>query len=187
MLCWRVHQTLQLHPDSRCDALTAIDAEIRRMHAGLWVRFTARGKIADILRSPAVLSRRAEELWKSTCFEAFLRARPDYPYYEFNFSPSREWAVYRFAQYREGRTCPDDIVPQQEWTDSDAQLQLQANLDFQEAADMPSDKEWLIGLSAVIEETNGRKSYWALRHPAGKPDFHHPDCFALELPPPSAG
>ena len=36
----------------------------------------------------------------------------------------------------------------------------------------------------VIEEINGRKSYWALKHPAGKPDFHHPDCFALELPPP---
>ena len=25
-------------------------------------------------------------------------------------------------------------------------------------------------------------SYWALAHPPGKPDFHHPDCFALELP-----
>jgi hypothetical protein len=34
----------------------------------------------------------------------------------------------------------------------------------------------------VIEETNGRKSYWALAHPPGKPDFHHSDCFALGLP-----
>jgi hypothetical protein len=34
----------------------------------------------------------------------------------------------------------------------------------------------------VIEETNGRLSYWALAHPPGKPDFHHSDCFALELP-----
>jgi len=44
-----------------------------------------------------------------------------------------------------------------------------------------------IGLSAVIEETDGTKSYWALRHPPGKPDFHHPDCFALTLgaPPPA--
>lgn len=41
-----------------------------------------------------------------------------------------------------------------------------------------------IGLSAVIEEMDGTKSYWALAHPAGKPDFHHPDCFTLELPPP---
>jgi hypothetical protein len=39
-----------------------------------------------------------------------------------------------------------------------------------------------LALSAVIEETDGRKSYWALAHPPGTPDFHHPDCFTLELP-----
>jgi len=39
-----------------------------------------------------------------------------------------------------------------------------------------------LALSAVIEEERGRLSYWALRHPPGKPDFHHPDAFALALP-----
>ncbi len=39
-----------------------------------------------------------------------------------------------------------------------------------------------LALSAVIEEKEGTKSYWALKHPPGKPDFHHPDCFALTLP-----
>jgi hypothetical protein len=35
-----------------------------------------------------------------------------------------------------------------------------------------------LGLSAVLEEQDGTKSYWALAHPpGGKPDFHHPDCF----------
>ena len=38
-----------------------------------------------------------------------------------------------------------------------------------------------LALSAVIEELDGTKSYWALAHPPGKPDFHHPDCFALTL------
>ena len=42
--------------------------------------------------------------------------------------------------------------------------------------------DWQIGVSAVIEETDGPKSYWALAHPPGDPDFHHPDCFALEFP-----
>jgi len=36
-------------------------------------------------------------------------------------------------------------------------------------------------LSAVIEDDDGAFSYWALRHPPGKPDFHHPDAFALML------
>jgi hypothetical protein len=34
----------------------------------------------------------------------------------------------------------------------------------------------------VIEETSGGKSYWALAHPPGKPDFHHADGFVYELP-----
>ena len=38
-----------------------------------------------------------------------------------------------------------------------------------------------VGLSAVIEEQGGVLSYWALRHPPGKPDFHHRDSFAMEL------
>ncbi|MBI3061386.1 MAG: hypothetical protein HYY83_05345 [Deltaproteobacteria bacterium] len=28
---------------------------------------------------------------------------------------------------------------------------------------------------------DGTISYWALKHPPGKPDFHHPDAFALEI------
>jgi len=43
-----------------------------------------------------------------------------------------------------------------------------------------------LGLSAVIEEADGTKSFWALAHPPGRPDFHHPDCFALTLGAPDA-
>lgn len=44
--------------------------------------------------------------------------------------------------------------------------------------------ECRLGMSAVIEEQEGTKSYWALAHPPGKPDFHHPACFAITLPTP---
>ena len=36
-----------------------------------------------------------------------------------------------------------------------------------------------LGLSAILEEEDGTISYWALAHPPGRPDFHHPDCLAL--------
>jgi hypothetical protein len=49
-----------------------------------------------------------------------------------------------------------------------------------------ADTSLTLGLSAVIEEKDGTKSYWALAHPPGKPDFHHKDCFALTLPAPSS-
>ena len=38
-----------------------------------------------------------------------------------------------------------------------------------------------LGLSVVIEAHDGALSYWALRHPQAKPDFHHAEAFALEL------
>ena len=41
-----------------------------------------------------------------------------------------------------------------------------------------------LALSSVIEELDGTKSYWALAHPPGQPDFHHPACFAATLPAP---
>ncbi len=43
-----------------------------------------------------------------------------------------------------------------------------------------------VAISAVIEEADGTKSFWALSHPPGKPDFHAPSCFALTLPAPEA-
>ena len=39
-----------------------------------------------------------------------------------------------------------------------------------EVGELSSASLWRLGLSAVIEETNGRKSYWALAHPPGKPE-----------------
>jgi hypothetical protein len=38
-----------------------------------------------------------------------------------------------------------------------------------------------LALAAVVEEDDGRLSYWALQHAPGNPDFHHPECFTLEL------
>jgi hypothetical protein len=32
-----------------------------------------------------------------------------------------------------------------------------------------------------MEERDGRLSYWSLEHAPGRPDFHHPRGFALEL------
>jgi hypothetical protein len=36
-----------------------------------------------------------------------------------------------------------------------------------------------IGLAAVIENTDGNKTYWALQHYAEQPDFHLRQSFSL--------
>jgi hypothetical protein len=46
-----------------------------------------------------------------------------------------------------------------------------------------ADARWELGVSAILEEKDGTKSYWALAHPTGdKPDFHDRACFAAHLP-----
>jgi hypothetical protein len=43
------------------------------------------------------------------------------------------------------------------------------------------DATLALALSAVVENSDGTLSYWALKHPPGRPDFHHADAYVLEL------
>jgi uncharacterized protein len=64
---------------------------------------------------------------------------------------------------------------------SRACYRLQASLEMDQMSSLRIDGGWRIGLAAVIEDTSGHKSYWALAHPPGKADFHHSDSFALQF------
>jgi hypothetical protein len=169
---------LRLHPDSHCAAATRIEADIARPSPGsLILSFVVIGRINDLRLPPVVAPARADELWRHTCFEAFVRPSPGSAYYEFNFSPSTQWAAYHFNGYRSGtRVATEIAAPRIEVRSIAGSYTLQAALEL-DGLSLP----WRIGLSAVLEETNGHKSYWALAHPPGKADFHHADCFALEL------
>jgi hypothetical protein len=168
------------HAEFRPDAELRIGADIARSNpALLTLRYIVTGDIGALCLSPVATAARTNELWRSTCFEAFLRTPAGY--YEFNFAPSTQWAAYAFDGYRRGMRDADGIdTPRIEIRSGSARFELQAALDLDRL--LPLDSPWQLGLSAVIEETNGRKSYWALAHPPGKPDFHHSDCFALEVP-----
>lgn len=178
-----MRQALKLHPDSLCLAATHIEVDVALPRAGsLVLCYFVTGDISD-LRIPSVTAvARTDELWQHTCFEAFVRASPDAGYYEFNFAPSAQWAAYRFDGYRSGMRVATGIsAPRIEVQSSQECYMLRASLELGRLSSLPHTAAWRLGLSAVIEETNGRKSYWALAHPPGKPDFHHSDCFVLEL------
>jgi len=121
---------------------------------------------------------RADDLWQTTCFEAFLRPLSGQGYREWNFAPSGQWAAYEFARYREGRVPAEvDAPPYIRMEDNFTWWALGASIA------VPADTNWELGLSAILEEKDGAKSYWALAHPPGdKPDFHDPVCFAARLP-----
>ena len=120
--------------------------------------------------------KRADELWMTTCFEAFLRREGAEAYREWNFAPSGDWAAYDFARHRDGMAEAEVVEPYVRVEDNLTWWALGATIAVE------AGEQWQLGLSAVLEETDGTKSYWALAHPPGdKPDFHSPDCFAAKL------
>jgi hypothetical protein len=178
-----MRQLLKPHPDSRCLAAAHIEVEVARPRAdSLVLSYIVTGKMNDIRMPPVTEAARRDELWQHTCFEAFVRDSSGGEYYEFNFAPSTQWAAYQFKSYRSGMRVAAEIGPPpiEVWSSSD-RYTLQASLELNRLSGLPRDSAWRLGLSALIEDTSGRKSYWALAHPAGKPDFHHADGFAYEL------
>jgi hypothetical protein len=180
-----MRQALRLHPDSLSSAVTHIDVDVARPHAGsLLLSYSVTGKIGELRLPPVITAARTDELWRHTCFEAFVGNSADDAYYEFNFSPSTQWAAYRFDSYRSGMQVAAGMsAPRIDVQSSPGCYTLQATLALDWLSRSQGDVRWRLGLSAVIEETSGRKSYWALAHPPGKADFHHSDCFTQELPP----
>ena len=106
-----MRQALRLHPDSLCAAVTRIEVDVARPRAGsLVLSYVVTGRIDDLRLPPVTASARADELWRHTCFEAFVRASPGEAYYEFNFAPSTQWAAYRFDCYRSGMRVAAEIA-----------------------------------------------------------------------------
>ena len=119
---------------------------------------------------------RRDNLWQSTCFECFLKGDGEEAYQEWNFSPSGDWAAYDFEAEREGMAPAEvDDPPYVRTEDNFTWWGLGATLSI------PTDAHGRIALSAVVEERDGQRHFFALHHPSEQPDFHHPDCFTARL------
>lgn len=121
--------------------------------------------------------KRIDDLWQTTCFEAFFQAPGEKAYREWNFAPSGDWAAYDFTSNRKGKTHAEVQEPYIRVEDNLTWWALAATIAVDAAI------PWTFGLSAVLEERDGTKSYWALAHPLPeKPDFHDAACFTAMLP-----
>lgn len=173
---------LVAHPDTAREPVSGIAVEVSAPAATTLVcNYSLHGEIGRVLLPGSQQRRRADGLWQHTCFEAFIAA-PGLPgYYEFNFSPSLAWAAYRFSDYRDGM-APANLMqaPGLQVRKSPEQLELTATVHLGGLM-LAGSATLRLALAAVIEDQQGRRSYWALEHPPGRPDFHHPDGFTMEL------
>jgi hypothetical protein len=171
------------HPESGAGPVRGINVHLRRAPGGtLAMTYTIEADLARV-RVPAPRPPRiAHGLWQRTCCECFIALGGEPRYHEFNFAPSGEWAAYAFATYREGEALVDEALnPGIVVRRPGEGLALDATIPLERLSASHARERLSLALSAVIEDEAGSLSYWALRHPADKPDFHHPDSFALEL------
>jgi hypothetical protein len=174
---------LVAHPDTSRHTVSGIAVEVRLASATTLVcNYSLHGDVGRVRMSGAGVGHRAQGLWQHTCFEAFIAAPGVAGYYEFNFSPALDWAAYQFTHYRDGM-APANLTqaPGLHLRRSSDQLQLTATVHLAGLTPLCDAPVLRLALAAVIEDHRGGLSYWALEHPPGEPDFHHPDGFTVEL------
>jgi hypothetical protein len=171
---------LVCHPDTPSSTVSEVTAQLCLGDPGeIWVEFMI-APTAGVVLPPPKPAKRTDNLWQSTCFELFLKPDGEEGYFEFNLSPSFEWAAYEFDSYRSGmRDYSVSFDPEIEITSSRDQVYYWLATDLPLLD--PRRSDFRVCLAAIIEEKDGSKSYWALAHPPGPPDFHHDACFALPL------
>lgn len=163
------------HPDTPVATVRSIETSVWQDHGRWHFRYLIDGTDDLVLPDPEEAGREYG-LWQATCAEAFV-GLPRGAYLEFNFSPSGQWAAYRFDGPREGmRDEPAEVEVflngGEDWLAIEAAIRGKS-----------LEPGLTLGMSCVIQERGGAKSYWALRHRDGPPDFHDRACFAATLPP----
>ncbi|MDQ0462895.1 hypothetical protein QO010_000643 [Caulobacter ginsengisoli] len=179
---------LKAHPDnpsppSGIGSVEYIEVDVLRgTPQTLTLTWLLTGDLGGIVL-PAFRGRsRQDDLWKHSCFELFVRGEGE-SYYEFNFSPSGGWAAYRLASYRgEMTNAPGTPVLDHGFRTGSKSLSMVATLDLSGLPGLSLAEPLRIGLSAIIEDPGGQRSFWALAHPPGEPDFHNPVAFAGDIP-----
>ena len=156
--------SLVRHPDTQPGAIHTVEADLQRHPGGAVATFRAIGDISRLKIPPPASPGRTDELWRTTCFELFV-AGEDSAYREYNLSPSGAWAAYGFDDYRQSMHNGDAHI-EIETSHNNKVLVLIAKIESEFS--LPAQ----IGLTAVIEETDGAIRYWSTAFAPGKPDFH---------------
>lgn len=167
------------HPDVAAPNVRQLTVDATRTgpHT-LLLRYMLAGAI-DALHVPASAPHeRTDDLWKTTCFEAFILPKPGPNYLELNLSPSGRWAAYTFTAYREGMADAPVPTPEISVQRTGEALVLSAEVD---TAGLVGAGPWRVGLTTVVDDLTGGNSYWSLRHPREQPEFHDAAGWVLEL------
>ena len=172
------------HPDTPNSSVKKLSCSVIALDNGdLHLSYHLKGDLQRMLIAELAPSEPKDNLWEHSCFEAFISVDREKAYREYNFSPSSQWAIYAFSDYRVKLNGEASESPSIKRKQRDGELIISVVLPSSCLPDNPQKKPLLIGLSAVIETRDNTISYWALKHPMNTPDFHHRESFNLRINP----
>jgi hypothetical protein len=179
--------TLVAHPSAPCTTDLQLSVALNPDAVGWHLQYTLHGDLSELIVPEPLCPSPADGLWEHTCFEAFVGTARSPSYQEFNFSPSGQWAAYRFSAERVRDAAAESAAPCNmltvtcERTTNTLSLKVLLPTELLPIANNTAPS--LIGLCAVVETRDGRHSYWALHHPrTDRPDFHHAAGWVHRLP-----
>ena len=178
-----VFYSLRCHPTNTAPMVGAVEVAITHLRdGGLSFHFRVRGDISRLRLPAETIAERSDLLWQHTCCEVFIAPTDDRGYREFNFSPSGRWAAYDFSDYRQRLPDPPLEPPQIASHITEGRFELIAKVPATALPPLAKETCFEIGLAVIVEAkdtVNDALSYWALRHEAPRPDFHHRKGFSL--------
>ena len=170
------------HPEMGAKGVQSVEVDVVQATNTILLMYGVQP--AETLLLPAFERERRDNLWHGTCFELFVKPESR-GYVEYNFAPLEAWNAYSFLDWRMGRRAyQPDADPKIVDSRTDGRREkfpVRYELDVVVSPDILLLAPASVSLAAILEEEDGTMSYWALAHPPGEPNFHHPDCFAARL------
>ena len=177
-----LRKSLFCHGNTPCPTIDCLQVTLEYFpHDNITLCYQLTGDLSRIRIPEPQPASPKEGLWNHTCFELFIAPENATAYYEFNFSPSGQWAAFAFSDYRQRIPWPIKHPPVSTLLKTENGLTLTSRIPAPDLLAEGGSPRFLLGLTAVIESINGELSYWALHHPSGRPDFHDPAGFVCRL------
>ena len=161
-----------------------ITGRVARQGNLLSIHYLVRGDIESILLPvPSDSPTRKHDLWQATCFEFFLAIKDQRHYWEFNLSPSGEWNAYHMDAYRRIGFREETTISNLpfEFTQDADKLSLDFSVGLTPI--IRAEQTVQVGITAILQTTEGNETYWALAHPGQQADFHLRESFMIEFQP----
>lgn len=172
---------LRPFPHALASPAVNVRATLARRAHRLALRFALSDPASQVdLPDRAATPARKNNLWEETCFEFFVAAKNEMPYWEFNLAPSGHWNVYRFEAYRRGMREEARLSALPFTVNRPAQgATLQAEIDLRHLGLGALSLQ--VGVTTVVKLKNGETRYWAIEHCGAQPDFHLRESFIVEM------